>query len=105
MDVVDASRFTAERAWGSQSLMAMGDYSAKLHWTDQPYRWHVNLGDELFVVLDGIVDMHYSRADHDVDVVALQAGQIALIRPGDRHVAYPRGAARILVIERRDSDV
>ncbi len=33
----------------------------RLHWTDQPYVWHVNDGSEVFVVLDGAVDMHYRR--------------------------------------------
>ena len=105
MDVIDATRFTADRAWGSQSLMAMGDYRAKLHWTDQPYRWHRNTGEELFVVLDGVVDMHYA-SDEDVAprVVELRAGQMALVRAGDLHVAHPRGAARILVLERHDSE-
>ena len=34
----------------------------RLHWTDQPYTWHVNDGPEVFVVLDGAVDMHYRHA-------------------------------------------
>lgn len=105
MDLIDATRFTADRAWGSQLLMDMGDYRAKLHWTDQPYVWHENDGEELFVVLDGIVDMHYaSRGDEAPRIVELRPGQIALFREGDRHVAHPRGTARILVLERQDSD-
>ena len=103
MDLIDATTFTAERAWGSRALMAMGAHAARLHWTDQPYRWHENTGDELFVVLDGIVDMHYADADGERRV-ALHPGQIAIIRAGERHVAHPRGAARILVVERSDSD-
>lgn len=103
MEIIDASGFTAERAWGSRGLMAMGAHAARLHWTDQPYRWHENSGDELFVVLDGIVDMRYEGAEGEVEV-ALRPGQVALIRAGERHVAHPRGQARILVIERTDSD-
>lgn len=105
MDLIDATRFTADRAWGSQLLMDMGDYRAKLHWTDQPYVWHENDGEELFVVLDGIVDMHYASSEHEAPRVAeLRPGQIAVFRAGDRHVAHPRGAARILVMERHDSE-
>ncbi len=33
----------------------------RLHWTDQPYIWHINNDDEVFVVLDGIVDMHFKK--------------------------------------------
>lgn len=103
MDLIDATRFTADRAWGSQLLMDMGDYRAKLHWTDQPYVWHENDGEELFVVLDGIVDMHYASPGNEAPrVVELRPGQIALFREGDRHVAHPRGPARILVLERHD---
>ncbi len=103
MELIDATTFTADRAWGSRALMAMGAHAARLHWTDQPYRWHENTGDELFVVLDGIVDMHYADAGGERQV-ALHPGQIAIIRAGERHVAHPRGAARILVVERSDSD-
>lgn len=104
MEIIDARDFTAERAWGSRGLMAIGDHAARLHWTDQPYRWHQNTGEELFVVLDGIVDMHYVGDGDECEVVELRAGQVALIGAGDRHVAHPRGAARILVIERQDSE-
>lgn len=105
MDLIDATRFTADRAWGSLPLMDLGDYTAKLHWTDQPYRWHENVGEELFVVLDGIVDMHYQPRDGGEPRVAeLRPGQVARFRHGDRHVAHPRGPARILVLERRDTD-
>ena len=30
-------------------------------WTDAPYKWHVNDGSEVFVVLDGEVDMPFAR--------------------------------------------
>ncbi|MFT3807247.1 cupin [Arenimonas sp.] len=103
MEIIEARDFTAERAWGSRALMAMGEHAARLHWTDQPYRWHQNTGDELFVVLDGIVDMHYVDDRGECQVAALQPGQMALMKAGDRHVAHPRGAARILVVERCDS--
>jgi mannose-6-phosphate isomerase-like protein (cupin superfamily) len=105
MEIIDATQFTAERAWGNQALMTMGDYRARLHWTDEPYRWHQNSGEELFVVLDGIVDMHYATGEQGVpEVVELRPGQIALVQAGDRHVAHPRGVARILVLERHGSD-
>lgn len=103
MEIIDAATFTADRAWGSRGLMAMGAHAARLHWTDQPYRWHENTGDEVFVVLDGIVDMHYDSGEGE-RCVPLHPGQIAVIRAGERHVAHPRGPARILVIERTDSD-
>lgn len=103
MEIIDPTGFTADRAWASRELMAMDGHAAKLHWTDQPYRWHQNTGREVFVVLDGIVDMRYADATGEHEV-ALHAGQIAVIGAGEFHVAHPRGVARILVIERTDSE-
>ncbi len=37
----------------------MNGITTRVHWTDQPYKWHVNDGEEVFAVLDGKVDMHY----------------------------------------------
>jgi len=103
MEVIDSHSFRADRAWGSRLLLDTGDHAARMHWTDQPYRWHDNTGDELFVVLDGVVEMHHLEGGKE-QVHVLCAGQMALIAAGERHVAHPRGQARILVIERKDSD-
>lgn len=74
----------------------------RLHWSDKPYEWHVNDGVEAFVVLDGLVDMHY-RADGAVQVVELKPGSIFVADIGEEHVAHPRGEARMLVVERKGS--
>lgn len=102
-DIIDdARRFTAARAWGARDLADIEGASVRLHWTDQPYRWHVNDGPEVFVVLDGTVDMHYR--DRGIEKVAtLGPADIFVAREGDEHVARPRGEARILVIERKGS--
>jgi len=39
-------------------LPGIPNATVRLHWTDQPYKWHINDGEEVFVVLDGAVDMH-----------------------------------------------
>ena len=51
--VTDACSFTADRAWGTRDLAEVDGATVRLHWTDRPYRWHVNDGNEVFVVLDG----------------------------------------------------
>ena len=76
--------------------------TVRMHWTDAPYFWHVNDGVEVFVVLDGAVDMHV-RVDGQVQVIHLQAGDIFRADHGDEHVAHPRDEARILVVERAGS--
>lgn len=102
MKVVTAADFTAETAWGAMDLAAIPDATVRLHWTDVPYRWHVNDGTEAFVVLDGVVDMHV-RTDGVVTVHELSPGVVFVAEPGDEHVAHPRGAARILVVEQAGS--
>lgn len=90
--------FTAERAWGALDIARFGNTSVRLHWTDTPYMWHVNDGQEVFVVVDGSVDMFYREAGQE-HCVHLLAGDIFHAEIGCEHVAHPVGAARILVIE------
>lgn len=94
--------FTGNKPWAATDIASMNGISVRLHWTDAPYRWHVNDGEEVFTVLDGIVDMHY-RENGIEKQVALQPGDIFFAGIGCEHVAHPRGAARILVIEKEGS--
>ena len=63
--VTDARQFTAASAWGARDLAEIDGATVRLHWTDQPYKWHVNDGREVFLVLDGQVDMHYREAGQE----------------------------------------
>lgn len=100
--VNDARQFTAERAWGARDLAEVDGATVRLHWTDQPYKWHVNDGAEVFVVLDGAVDMRW-RADGIEHSARLGPADMFVAEIGDEHVAHPVGEARVLVIERRGS--
>ena len=100
---IESRRFTADRAWGALDIANMQGVTSRLHWTDPPYRWHVNDGEEVFVVLDGVVDMHYRQGDVHC-IAVLRTGDIFLVEHGEAHVAHPRGEARILVIEREGSE-
>jgi len=102
MRKVTARGFTAERAWGALDIAVIDNATVRLHWTDRPYIWHVNDGEEVFVVLDGIVDMHV-REHGTVRVIRLEPGDIFHAAAGDEHVAHPCGEARILVVERQGS--
>ena len=102
MIFTDARTWTGDRPWDALDLTAVDDATVRLHWTDQPYVWHVNDGPEVFVVLDGEVDMHY-RAGGTEHVQRLVAGWVCAVEPGDEHVARPLGQARVLVVERRGS--
>lgn len=102
MKIVRSKQFTADRAWGAIDITNMDGITTRLHWTDQPYKWHVNEGQEVFVVLNGVVDMHY-RVDGVEHVARLDAGDVFYADVGCEHVAHPLGEARILVVEREGS--
>jgi mannose-6-phosphate isomerase-like protein (cupin superfamily) len=99
---LDARSFTAPKAWGARDIAKIEGASVRLHWTDQPYQWHVNDGSEVFVVLDGAVEMHYRQGGTE-KVQRLDPGDIMAAESGDEHVAHPVGAARILVVEKKGS--
>jgi mannose-6-phosphate isomerase-like protein (cupin superfamily) len=102
MQIIRARDFVADHAWGARDIAQIDGTTIRLHWTDQPYRWHVNDGEEVFTLLDGVVDMHY-RDGAGEHVLRMQPGDIFHAEAGDAHVAHPIGAARILVIERAGS--
>jgi len=99
MDKYDGRTFRAERAWGGPNITVMPQAAVKLRWTDQPFRWHANTGEEVFAVLDGVVDMHVRDDAGTESIITLGPGDLLHIRVGEEHVAHPRGEARILVVE------
>ncbi|HEF5784970.1 cupin [Burkholderia multivorans] len=102
MQIIRSKAFTAARAWGALDIANMDGITARLHWTDQPYRWHVNDGEEVFAVLDGRVEMRYREAGVEHTAI-LDAGDVFHASAGTEHVAHPLGEARILVIEKEGS--
>lgn len=102
MRIIRSREFTADRAWGALDIANMGGITTRLHWTDQPYKWHVNDGQEVFAVLDGRVEMRYREGGVERSTV-LEAGDVFYASIGTEHVAHPIGEARILVVETEGS--
>ncbi|PIE09968.1 MAG: cupin [Rhodobacterales bacterium] len=103
MRIITPTDFTGTRAWDAQLIERFtGATTVRLHWTDQPYRWHVNDGPEVFVVLSGMVDMH-ARENGVETIHPMRPGDIFHVRAGGAHVAHPQGPAHVLVIEREGS--
>ena len=100
---IRSKEFIAEKAWGALDIASMNGISTRLHWTDKPYHWHTNTGEEVFVVLDGVVEMHYKENNKEL-VSMLCCGDIFYAGEGVEHVAMPQGEARILVIETEGSE-
>jgi mannose-6-phosphate isomerase-like protein (cupin superfamily) len=102
VEIIRSKEFTADRAWGAKNIANMNGITTRLHWTDQPYQWHINDGEEVFVVLDGVVEMHFKENNTELSTL-LNAGDIFHATIGTEHVAHPQGEARILVIESEGS--
>lgn len=102
MKIIRSRGFTAARPWGALDIANMRGITTRLHWTNEPYRWHVNDGEEVFVVLDGQVEMRYREAGVEQSVI-LETGDIFFASVGTEHVAHPLGEARILVVETEGS--
>ena len=100
MTIIRSGDFTADRAWGALGIAEMNGITTRLHWTDRPYHWHVNDGQEVFVVLGGRVEMRY-RQEGTEHATILEVGDIFVARVGTEHVASPLGEARVLVVECR----
>jgi mannose-6-phosphate isomerase-like protein (cupin superfamily) len=100
--VIRGKAFRPERAWQAIDIANMAGITTRLHWTDEPYRWHVNEGEEVFAVLAGTVDMHYREGGVE-KIAVLEAGDVFFAGVGCEHVAHPRGEARILVVEQEGS--
>ncbi|MGF1706718.1 cupin [Enterovibrio baiacu] len=102
MKFIKSANFTAERPWGAMDIANMNGITTRLHWTDQPYKWHINDGEEIFVVLDGVVEMRYRENGVEKSNL-MTVGDIFYASVGTEHVAHPVGEARILVIEKEGS--
>ncbi len=102
MRIIRSKDFTPATAWQALDIACMNGISVRLHWTNQPYKWHINDGDEVFAVVMGTVDMYFREKGREY-VERLQAGDVFYADDGCEHVAHPIGEARILVIERNGS--
>ena len=102
MRVFKSKNYTGKRAWEALDVANMNGVTTRIHWTNAPYKWHVNDGEEVFVVLDGVVEMHYRDGGQEF-MKRIEAGDIFYAHPGTEHVAHPLGEARVLVVEKEGS--
>lgn len=102
MQVFDTRHLAGPADWSGPTFEGFGKAAVKLRWIKDAYRWHRNEGAEVFLVLDGAVEMHVRSRSHPAVVHRLSSGQMIFIEDGEEHIAYPQGEARILVVERAD---
>ena len=91
------AQFRAPTAWDGDEIARFDTTRMHLLWTDRPFHWHENSTDELFVVLNGRVDMQYRDATGE-HRVWMETGDMMVIRQGESHVATPEGEVRLLIV-------
>ena len=102
MNIIRSKSFIADKAWDNLPIANMQGITTKLHWSDKPYIWHTNDGEEIFVVLDGKVQMFYMEDEQEKSTI-LEVGDIFYAQNGDRHKAVPLKESRMLVVEKEGS--
>jgi len=103
MEIIRGKEFIASSAWSGRDIANMNGIKTKIRWTDQPYKWHTNDGEEVFVVLDGVVEMFYKENDEEKSVL-LNTGDVFFVSVGTEHFASPKGEARLLIVEHENSN-
>lgn len=74
--------------------------TVKFRRIESSFEWHENEGQELFMVIDGDLDMHVREAGSSEErVVPMAAGDIMLLEEGDAHVARPKGSVKVMFVE------
>lgn len=102
MEIIKSKEFKPNNSWDSKLISNKSGITTKLHCTDKPYKWHVNDGQEVFVILDGQVEMFYKENEKEKSAI-LNVGDVFYASVGTEHYAHPIGEARILVIEKEGS--
>ncbi len=100
MKITRSHTFRPDTAWDALDIASMGTVTTRLYWADQPYKWHINDGPEVFAVLDGKVEIR-SRQHDTEESVLLQTGDVMFADEGCEHMAHPHGSARILIIKQQ----
>ncbi len=86
--------FTADRAWGALDIANFSGTTVRLHWTDQPYIWHINDGQEVFAVMDGQVAMHV-KVDGEEQIIMLNSQAISSTPGWDASMSPTRRGRRV----------
>jgi mannose-6-phosphate isomerase-like protein (cupin superfamily) len=102
MKIIRSKEFSADHPLGALDITSMNGITTRIHWTDQPYKWHTNDREESFVVLDGRVEINYLSDGQEKSTV-LDTSDIFYACVGREHVAHPIDETRILVVEKAGS--
>lgn len=86
--------------WRGFQFLGFEHATIKFRRIESSFDWHENEGQELFMVLDGELQMFVRESGNtDESVVPMAAGDIMLLEEGDSHVARPNGSVKVMFIE------
>ena len=100
-DVVDLAAKLGRIAepWSPRIVGELNGQQVKLARLEGEFVWHHHAGeDELFLVLEGRLDLHLREADGE-RVVSLGPGQFAIVPRGVEHKPVARPTAGVLLFE------
>lgn len=71
MRVIRPPDYTGRGTPEAHDRKRFGDATARLYFASQSYRWHVDDGPELLVLLNGVVDMRMRATGSESTCIAL----------------------------------
>lgn len=100
MKMLHTKQLDSAADWRGFQFPGFEHATVKFRRIESSFEWHENEGQELFMVLDGLLDMHVREAGRAEErVVPMAAGDIMLLEEGDAHVARPRGSVKVMFVE------
>jgi len=82
--------------WAPKIIARMNDYHFKLVQFEGGFGWHAHADtDEVFIVLDGAMTIHFRDGD-----VPVQSGELFVVPKGVEHKTSAAAECKALIIER-----
>ncbi|NND72908.1 MAG: cupin domain-containing protein [Rhodothermales bacterium] len=93
---IDAAFAKFDGYWDPKIVAELNGQMVKLARLSGEFIWHSHAKeDELFLVLDGVLEIHF----RDRDTVTLCQGELAVIPRGVEHKPVARGQVRLMLFE------
>jgi mannose-6-phosphate isomerase-like protein (cupin superfamily) len=89
-----------EKTWVPQIIGEMNDLHVKIVKLHGEFIWHHHdEEDELFLVTEGAIDMHYRDHDGNEQVERFGPGEFLIVPRGVEHKPVARDGAKLVLIE------
>jgi mannose-6-phosphate isomerase-like protein (cupin superfamily) len=88
------------QTWTPKIAGEINDFHVKVVKLDGEFVWHHHdVEDELFLVVDGALDMHYRRTDGTESVVHIGRGEFLVVPHGVEHKPVAAAGTNVLLLE------